>query len=171
MNSLSRKWRVVSAAVVVAGLCSSMPARAEDMGHSPFLMPAPGPMTMGEGPPMMLPLIFRSADLPPEQREKVKQIMKTDRAALHDLFRQLETANSQLADRLFAGGNVQPADLTTQVSHITDLRRQLMERGVKTALAIRAVLTPEQLSKVTALKARMDKVRSEMRDIFVESDD
>ena len=57
-------------------------------------------------------------------------------------------------------------DLKPQLDEIAGLRRQLMEQGVKTALAIRKVLTPEQLAKVAELKQRMDKLHAEMRELM-----
>jgi len=57
-------------------------------------------------------------------------------------------------------------DLKPQLDEIAGLRRQLMEQGIKTALAIRKVLTPEQLAKVAELKQRMDKLHAEMRELM-----
>ncbi len=45
-----------------------------------------------------------------------------------------------------------------------------MEQGLKTALAIRAVLTPEQLAKVAQLRGRMEKLQAEMRSVLEGSD-
>ncbi len=55
----------------------------------------------------------------------------SDRRAL---FTQLQAANNQLSDKLFAPGTVQAADLQPQVQKVSLLRQQLMEQGVKTAL-------------------------------------
>ena len=127
------------------------------MGHHPMF---------GDGPGMMLPLVLRHADLTADQQTEVHKIMEADHQNLQALFKQLQTANDQLADKLFATGPVQAADLTPQVQQITQLRQQLMEQGLKTALAIRAVLTPDQLAKVSQLKDRMEKLQAEMRSIF-----
>lgn len=45
-----------------------------------------------------------------------------------------------------------------------------MEQGLKTALAVRAVLTPEQLAKVNQLKDQLRKLRTEMRSLLEEAD-
>lgn len=125
----------------------------------------PGGM-MGEGPSIMLPLVLKHADLTPEQTDQVHKIMDADHDSLRALFKQLQAANDELANKLFAAGSVQAADLTPQVQRITQLRQQLMEQGLKTALAIRAVLKPDQLAKVAQLKARMDAAQAEMRSIL-----
>jgi Spy/CpxP family protein refolding chaperone len=120
----------------------------------------------GDGPGMMLPLVLRHANLTADQQAQVHKIMDAEHQSLQALFKQLRTANNQLADKLFAAGAVQASDLTPQVQQITQLRQQLMEQGLKTALAIRAVLTPDQLAKVSQLKDRMEKLQAEMRSIF-----
>lgn len=114
---------------------------------------------------MMMPLVLKHAKLTPEQSQQVQSIMQKDRATLRTLFRQLEDANEQLTDKLFAVGPVQESDLTPDVRHIMELRRQLMEQGIHTALAIRALLTPEQVVKVVHLKDRIQSLHAEMRNI------
>ena len=46
----------------------------------------------------------------------------------------------------------------------------LMDQGVKTVLSIRAILTPEQLAKVSQLNERIQKLHAEMRSIFEGND-
>ena len=94
------------------------------------------------------------------------QIMDADHQALRALFKQLQAANEDLANKLFAPGKIQQSDLTPQVQHVMQLRQQLMEQGLKTALAIRAVLTPEQLAKTAQLKDRLQQLRTEMRTLL-----
>jgi len=147
-------------------------ARAEPMGGPPMggppMMP-PGHMgrgMMGEGPGFMLPLLLRQASLTPDQNTKVRQIMDADHETLRTLFHQLQAANDELANKLFAPGTVQASDLTPQVQHVMQLRQQLMEQGLKTALALRAILTPEQLAKVTQVRAQLEKLQGEMRTLL-----
>ena len=140
-------------------------AAAQPMGP-PHMMRGHGPGMMGEGPGLMVPLVLKHAGLTPEQTDQVHKIMEADHDALRTLSDQLQTANNQLADKLFAPGKIQAADLTPQVQRIMQLRQQLMEQGLKTALAIRAVLKPEQLTKVAQLKDRIEKLQTEMHSIF-----
>lgn len=146
----------------------SAPLQAQP-GGPPSMMMGGGMghhMMLGDGPAGMLPLVLRHANLTADQQAQVHTIMEADRQSLQALFKQLQTANDQLADKLFAPGAVQATDLTPQVQQVTQLRQQLMEHGLKTALAIRAVLTPEQLAKVSQLKDRMEKLQAEMRSVF-----
>lgn len=141
-------------------------------GAPPHMMRGHGRSMMGEGPGpgLMLPLVLNHAGLTSAQSDQVHKIMEADHDALRALFNQLQAANDDLASKLFAAGNVQAADLAPQVQRITQLRQQLMEQGLKTTLAIRAVLKPEQLTKVAQLKTRMDKLQAEMRSIMDSKD-
>jgi Spy/CpxP family protein refolding chaperone len=143
----------------------SAPLQAQPMGPPPM-----GRMMHGDSPAMMLHMLIKQANLTPDQQNQVHKIMEADHQSLRTLFTQLQAANNQLADRLFAPGPVQPADLAPQVQQIAQLRQQLMEQGVKTALAVRAVLTPQQLAKVAETKDRMQKLQAEMRSLLEGND-
>jgi len=157
-------WSVLCALwSVMTVLCSlgSAPVDAQPMGPPPM-----GRMMHGESPAILFRLVLKHADLSPDQEAQVRKIMDADHQALRTLFTQLQTANNRLADKLFASGAVQAADLAPDVQQITKIRQQLMEQGVKTALAIRAVLTPAQLAKVAQIKDRVEKLQTEMRSIL-----
>jgi Spy/CpxP family protein refolding chaperone len=136
-------------------------------GPPPGGPPGPPPMMFGaEGPGPLLPLILHQAKLTSEQHEKVKKILDADREQLRSLFAELDRANQQLSSKLFASQDVKLAELTPEIDRTSALRRQLMEQGVKTTLAVRAVLTPEQLARVTDVKQKMDKLQAEMRQLM-----
>ncbi len=156
---------------LIAASLWSTAAHAQPMGPPPMMGRGHmGHMELGEGPGMMMPLVLQHANLTPDQSDQVHKIMEADHETLRTLFAQLHAANDQFGDKLFAPGNLQAADLTPQIQRIMQLRQQLMEQGMKTALAIRAVLTPEQLAKVAQLKDRMQKLQTEMRSIFEAKD-
>jgi Spy/CpxP family protein refolding chaperone len=164
------KYTIVLAALALVGVGSvplaAQPMGGPPMGGPPMGGPPMGAMMHGDSPAMMLRMVLKQADLTPDQQNQVRKIMGADHQNLRALFARLNTANSQLADKLFAPGTVQAADLTPQIQQITQLRQQLMEQGVKTALAIRAVLTPQQLAKVSQTKDRIEKLQAEMRSIL-----
>src|SRR5207245_6714273 len=85
------------------------------------------------------------------------------RAASRALIGQLRQAQRELADRLFAPGNLQEADLGPQLQRIASLREQLVQENAKIALEVRAILTPEQLARAAQVKARMRQRHDEMR--------
>jgi Spy/CpxP family protein refolding chaperone len=126
-----------------------------------------GPM-MGDGPGMMLPLVLKGVDLTNAQEKQVHSIMQAHRATLRTLFGELKAAHEGVVDKLFAPGDVHTDDLTNQVQRMAQLREQLMQEGLKVALEVRGVLTPEQLAKASNLKDRMRSLHTEMRELFKE---
>ena len=161
-----RPHTLARVALLVASMLAAPALAHPPLGGSFMGGPPMGDTMMGDGPGMMLPLILNRSDLTANQREQIHQIMDADHQALRALFKQLQAANEDLANRLFAPGKVQQTDLTPQVQRVMQLRQQLMEQGLKTALAIRAVLTPEQLAKTAQLKDRLQQLRTEMRTLL-----
>jgi Spy/CpxP family protein refolding chaperone len=127
----------------------------------------PGRM-MGDAPGMMLPLVLNGVDLTAEQEKQVHEIMAAHRATFRTLFSELQAAHKDVADKLFAPGEVRTEDLTTPMQRVAQLREQLMQEGLKVALEVRGVLTPEQLVKAAELKERMQALHAEMRGLFKE---
>jgi Spy/CpxP family protein refolding chaperone len=127
----------------------------------------PGRM-LGDAPGMMLPLVLKGVDLTDAQENQVRDIMAAHRATFRSLFSELQAAHKDVADKLFAPGDVQAEDLTAPMQRVAQLREQLMQEGLKVALEVRGVLTPEQLAKAAELKDRMRALHTEMRGLFKE---
>ncbi|MGH8071800.1 MAG: Spy/CpxP family protein refolding chaperone [Candidatus Entotheonellia bacterium] len=128
-------------------------------------MMGPGHM-MGDAPGMLLPLVLKGVDLTDEQEKQVHEIMAARRATFRTLFSELQTAHKDVADTLFAPGDVRAEDLTVQMQRVAQLHEQLMQEGLKVALEVRGLLTPEQLVKAAELKERMRELHTEMRGLF-----
>ena len=118
---------------------------------------------MGDGAGMVMPLILRYAALTADQQTQVQRIMDTNRQQLHGLFDQLRAANDALVNKLLAPGPLQAQDLQPQIEQIGQLRQQLMLQGLNNALAIRALLKPDQLAKVAQIKDKMQQLHAQMR--------
>ena len=127
----------------------------------------PGRM-MDDGPGMLLPLVLKGIELTKEQEKQVHEIMAAHHATFRTLFGDLQAAQKDLADKLFAPEDVQASDLTPQMQRLAQLRQQLTEEGLKVALEVRRLLTPEQLAKAAEIKDRMRALRTEMRGLFRE---
>jgi len=115
---------------------------------------------------VMLQLLLRSANLTPEQDAKVREILTARHTASRALIDQLRQAQRELADRMFAPGNLQEADLGPQLQRIASLREQLAQENAKVALEVRAILTPEQLARAAQVKDRMRQLHNEMRQLM-----
>jgi hypothetical protein len=57
------------------------------------------------------------------------------------------------------------ADVQPELDRLTKARQLLMEHAVGTALAVRKVLTPDQLARAGQVKDRMRALRTEMRQL------
>ena len=125
-------------------------------------------MMMGDGPGMMLPLMLKKLELTADQDAQVQNIMAAHRDTFKNLFTQLEAAHEEMASKFFAPGPLSAADLTSQTQGVSQLREQLMNEGLKVALEIRGVLTPDQLAKAAQLKDQMQALHAQMRSFFEE---
>jgi Spy/CpxP family protein refolding chaperone len=117
---------------------------------------------------MLLPLMLHATHLTPEQEEKIRTIMHADRSRLRELFSQIDQANDALAAKLVGPAAIDAASLTPEVDRIAALRTELLKQGLQSALAIRAVLTPEQLQQAAKKRARMLALQKEMRSLMEE---
>jgi Spy/CpxP family protein refolding chaperone len=154
------KYTIVLTALAWISLVAA-PLQAQPIGGPPM-----GGMLHGDSPASMLRMVLKQANLTSQQQEQVRKIVEADHQSLRALLVQLQAANNQVTEKLFAPGAVQAADLVPPVQKVTQLRQQLMEQGVKTALAVRAVLTPQQLAKAAQVQARLEQLQAEMRSIL-----
>jgi Spy/CpxP family protein refolding chaperone len=114
-----------------------------------------GIMMMGDGPVLVIPLLLRFADLTTQQTDQAHRIIETDSIDAQKFLSQLAEVNSQLDDALLAPGNMPARNLSVIVQRLAQLRLEFMQSELKTVLAIRKILTPEQLGKVTAAMDEM----------------
>ncbi len=150
-------WRVLVLAVLVMGL-----------GVFPAFAQHPG--TMGEmgsrGPGAMFYLLFKGANLTPDQEAKVKEILKAHREKTRELAKHLRATREEMTDKLFAPGPLKADDLQPVRQRSAQLWEQLSQDRLAAALEIRAVLTQEQLSKTEKLKDRFRQLRKETQALF-----
>jgi Spy/CpxP family protein refolding chaperone len=150
----------------VSDTASAQPPPGGPPGGMRFAMRSFGGDTLGDGPGMMLPLMLRHADLTAEQQKRVQDILSADRENLHALFQKLDAANDALAAKLVAPGPVDAAALQPDLDRVAHLRQELMEHGLKTALEVRAVLTPEQLAKTAEVQVKLRSLQQQMRELL-----
>lgn len=153
-----RQVRLVALVSVVAMASAWAPAHAQTTGHWR------GRDDGDAG--TMLPLMLRSANLTSDQQTRVREILTAHHTASKPLIEQLRQLQNDLADKLFAPGTVQEADLQPQLQQIAKLRAQLLAESAKAALEVRALLTPDQLGKAAQAKDRLRQLQGEIRQLF-----
>ena len=119
-----------------------------------------------DGTGIALPLLLHAANLTPDQKTQVQQIMANHRVTLQGLFSQLRAAQDQMANKLFSTERLLQADLAAQVQQIAQLRNQLAEEGLRVVLEIRSILTAEQLTKASQVKSQMQSLHRQMRSLW-----
>jgi protein CpxP len=120
-----------------------------------FEMPAPPPPFMDSGVGRVLALLMQPTMLSDSQETQVKDIMESDSGAARALMDKLRDANEQLSQALLASETPSPDSLAALGDRIGELRAQLVAHQVQTALAVREVLTPEQLAAAAARREKM----------------
>ena len=154
------KCAVTAVTLLVAGLVGTAYAQP----HPGFRGPRPG--MMGPGASMTLPLLLRGANLTADQKTQVQQIVGNHRPTFQTLFSQLRSAQDQISSKLLSAGAVSESDLAPQLQQISSLRSQLAEEGLRVALEIRNILTPDQLAKAAQFKTQMQSLQSQMRSLM-----
>jgi Spy/CpxP family protein refolding chaperone len=105
-------------------------------------------------------------NLTAEQDRRVSETLSAYHAESAQLIRQLPQAQSALADKLFAPGQLGAADLEPELQEITRRRTQLLEMSARAMVDIRNVLTPQQIAVGGQVRARLGQLRSEMRQLL-----
>ncbi|HTW89829.1 MAG TPA: hypothetical protein VMD75_17670 [Candidatus Binataceae bacterium] len=171
-----RKILAIAAAMMISGAMTGV-VYAQEMGPGPG--GGPPPMMMGgpgEGPPMMMMggpgggppflMLLRTAKLTSDQKTQVGKILQADHVELRSNFEQLHSIHEKIADKLLSTGQVSASDVAPMMRQAAQLQQQIDTRQLQTALKIRALLTPAQLSKVAQthqqLKALFQQIQSIM---------
>ena len=129
--------------------------------------PAPGkPSKSPWGDGLVLGIPLGAMSLTPEQDRRVSTVLSTYRAESAVVIRQLRQAQSALADKLLAPGQLDAADLQPELQQITRHRTQLLEQSAHAMVDIRNALTPQQIAAGAQVRARLGQLRSEMRQLL-----
>ncbi len=153
------RWAAGLVSLLAVGL-SAMPAAAQGL-----------PMRSGWSGQEVFPLrvIMRGVGLTDAQQAQVRQIVASHRPRFQALRSQLRTNTQQLTDKLYGPGAVTADDVAALRQQIGQLRDQLGQEALQTALEIRNVLTPEQLAKAAQIRQRLQELRAEMHSLMGES--
>jgi Spy/CpxP family protein refolding chaperone len=159
-------WRWAAGLVgLLAISLSAMPAAAQGMPmRGGWHGPGGGPDAGGEVFPLRM--ILRSVGLTDAQRDQVRQILASHRPRFQALRGQIRTLTTQLTDKLYAPGAVSADDASAIRQQVSQLRDQLGQEGLQTALEIRNVLTPDQLARAAQIRQRMQELRAEMQSLM-----
>ncbi len=116
-----------------------------------------------------LPLLLRAANLTDAQKQQIHTIFEKRRAAREAEHQQLKAAKEAIAAKFTSTGVVASSDLSSSVATMNQVRDRMMNERIQDAIAIRNVLTPAQLTKIAATKAKLDSIHAEMKALWAQS--
>ena len=135
------------------------------MGHRGFHGMHGGMDVLG----VPLPLLLRTANLTDAQKQQIHTIFENRRASRKAEYQQLKAAKEAIAAKFTSTGTVAATDLSVPVTTITQIHDQMMNEQIQDAIAIRNVLTPAQLTQISATKAKLDSIHAEMKALWAQS--
>ena len=157
------KFRI--AAVTFGLLCAPLMAtpsvaQGMGMGHGHG-----GMMAMhGGGSPFLM--LLKSANLTAGQQQQVQLILNSDRSKMEGIHKQLFTLHEQISGKLFSPGAVTSADLKPLVQQASRLEADLNQNMADTALAIRNVLTPDQVKRLAEVHQKLHSLHSQIQGLM-----
>ena len=135
------------------------------MGHRGFHGMHGGMDALG----VPLPLLLRTANLTDAQKQQIHTIIENRRTSRKAEIEQLKAAKEAIAAKFTSTGTVAAIDLSVPVTTITQIHDQMMNEQIQDAIAIRNVLTPAQLTQISATKAKLDSIHAEMKALWAQS--
>lgn len=154
-------------AAATAGLIVAQPLAAQPpghgMGHMGMGMGHMGMMHDGGSPFMML---LKSANLTDAQRAQVHEILKAERAQMKSVHQQFAAIHEQLADKLLSPGKVTAAELAPLQQKANRYQQQIDQSMVDTAIAIRNVLTSDQLNHLAQVHNQLKSLHSQIQSLM-----
>ena len=163
---MAPKIRTIVPILVIACTVPILAHAQSGPGYAPI--PA-GPMMMNPPPPPAAPTLpppfmaaLRAADLTPAQQDKMRQIMDSGRDQSDAAMAQLHTIHQQIADKLLGTAPVSEADLAPLSQRALQVDQQVQQQWLRTALRVRAILTPDQLSRMNSFHRQVTAINAQI---------
>jgi Spy/CpxP family protein refolding chaperone len=110
--------------------------------------------------------LLRALNLTETQKTQVHDAFAAYRSTVQPLRGQVRTTRQQLADLLLSPRALDSTALQHTTQELASLHDQLLQARVNLAQAVRAVLTPDQLTQATQLKDQLRSLRATRRQLL-----
>ena len=153
VSTINRKEIAMKTLLTFAtvALAAASLAAGPKEGREPGQRGRRGGMEGGSSDPVVRlvcnPKVAEKIGLSEEQRGKIKEINKANRDNSEDLRKALRDAMEKQAELLKAD-KIDEAAVMAEIDKAFDARKEMAKRQTRRVIAIKAVLTPEQVSKV-----------------------
>jgi Spy/CpxP family protein refolding chaperone len=111
-------------------------------------------------------MLLRSADLTPAQQSQIQLILNSNKAQMEALHGQLQSIHEQFAAKLLGQGSVSAADLKPLVEQASRAEAALTENMANTAVAVRNVLTAEQVKKLADVHRKLHSLHNQIKGLM-----
>jgi hypothetical protein len=147
----------------------------------PIVITEPGPgnhFFFGAGggfpppPPMIIPPLLmgmQAAHLSADQQQKVNRILQSNRSQTVALIEQLHSLHEQIANKLLAPGTISASDLAPLEEQAAQLDAQIQQKALDASVQIRALLTPDQVTRMAQFHQKMSALQAQMRSLMNEA--
>ena len=135
----------------------SMPAGHDGMGHHMAGMGGGGDHFM---------MLLKSANLSASQHEQVRQILKNEKSQMRTIYAGFHALHEQIAAKLLAPGNVTASDLAPLEQKANRYQEQISRDMISTAIAIRGVLTPEQIARLAQVHQQLQSLHQQIQNLM-----
>src|SRR5947209_3083191 len=158
------------ALAAVAGLLLAAPAAAQPSGDVMGMTMPHGHggvgHHMGGGGDSHFMMLLRTANLTPSQHAQVREILKAEKAQMKAVYQGFHAVHEQLAAKLLGNGSLTAADLAPLEQKALRYQQQIDKDMIDTALAIRGVLTPEQIARLAQLHQQLQNLHAQLRNLM-----
>jgi Spy/CpxP family protein refolding chaperone len=94
-------------------------------------------------------------NLSADQLERIEKIFRDSQPDLHSLRKEIDTAEAELSRLIEIGADDRP--VIKQSEHVESLRSSLNQQRTIMLVHMRAVLTPEQRTRLTGIREQWDR--------------
>lgn len=133
----------------------------------PGEMPPPPPHHPGMFGPEVGPIgmIFQGVQLTKDQKAKIHDILAAARKEEKINRESMKAIHDQMADKLLSPGKVTAETLQPILDKQDALEKTVKASHIKTVLALRDVLTPEQLAKAKVRYTKIKSIKEQMKEL------
>ncbi len=146
----------VISGVVSLFFLTSMPAMAQGHGHGGG----------GDDGLHEFKTLLRAANLSSDQQGQVQTLMKASWTQNQQLHTQMRALHQQIVDKLASTGSVSAADIAPLQQQLAQLRAQIDQQNIQTAIRIRGVLSASQLGQVSAANDQIKSLHAQMQTVL-----
>jgi len=148
---------------------------AQAAGAQPADMPGPGGPPpegmehmghMGGHDGASFMMLLKSADLTPAQHAQLREIMQSNRAQMKGVEEKFHALHEQIAAKLLSPGAVSASDLAPLEQKMFHYQQQIDQSMVDTALAVRNILTTEQLNHLSKVHEQLQNLHSQIQNLM-----